>query len=240
MNPILAEILAKGTVEAADGTPQTLHSGIPAVAGALLQTLIRKNKPKVSIEIGCAFGISSLFICEALSDVGATRHIIIDPYQTSPTLWKGIGLANLERAGYGRLVEFHPAYSYVALPLLHAKKTTVDFAFIDGVHTFDYVLVDFFHIDKMLSSGGIVVFDDYTYPGIMKAVHYILTNLPYAYAGAAGLDDDAFRAASVAGQHPNLASLPAIARCVALRKLRHDVPGTGKNCNRTWDAHVAF
>jgi predicted O-methyltransferase YrrM len=239
MNPILANILATGTVEAADGTKQALHSGVPAVEGTLLQKLIRATKPKVSIEVGCAFGISSLYICEALSEVGATKHIIIDPHQTDPAQWKGIGLANLQRAGYGRLVEFHQALSFVALPLLHVKKTAVDFAFIDGVHTFDYVLVDFFHIDKMLNPGGIVVFDDYNYPGIKSVVRYILTNLPYVYAGAAGFDE-AVKQASVAGEHPNLANLPAVARCVAIRKLRHDLIGTDKDCNRSWEAHVAF
>jgi predicted O-methyltransferase YrrM len=240
MNPILANILATGVVEAPDGTKQALHSNIPAAEGTLLQKLIHATKPKVSIEVGCAFGISSLYICEAMSEVGATKHIIIDPHQNDPAQWKGIGLANLQRAGYGQLVEFHQASSFLALPLLHAKKTTVDFAFIDGVHTFDYVLVDFFHIDKMLSPGGIVVFDDYAYPGIKKVVRYILTNLPYVYAGAAGIVDNQVKTASVAGQHPNLANLPDVARSVAIRKLRHDLIGTDKDCNRSWEAHVAF
>jgi len=34
---------------------------------------------------------------------------------------------------------------------------TVDFAFIDGNHVFEYVLVDFFLIDKLLRPGGAII-----------------------------------------------------------------------------------
>jgi predicted O-methyltransferase YrrM len=72
----------------------------------------------------------------------------------------GLGLANLDRAGYARLVEFHDEPSYRALPALEAAGQRIEFAFIDGWHTFDYVMVDFFYVDRMLRVGGIVVLDD--------------------------------------------------------------------------------
>jgi len=45
-----------------------------------------------------------------------------------------------------------------------AQGERIDFAFIDGAHTFDHVLVDFFYIDRMLNVGGIVAFDDVGFP----------------------------------------------------------------------------
>jgi Methyltransferase domain len=66
---------------------------------------------------------------------------------------------------------------------LEARQETFDFAFVDGMHTFDYVFTDFFYIDKMLPVGGVIVFDDVYYPSIRKLCRYILTNLPYEAIG---------------------------------------------------------
>ena len=78
------------------------------------------------------------------------------------------------------MVEFYNLPSYRALSALEAKGRKVKLAFIDGWHTFDYVLVDFFLIDKMLEVGGIVVFDDANWPSIRKVCRYIATNQPYS------------------------------------------------------------
>jgi hypothetical protein len=69
------------------------------------------------------------------------------------------------------------------LSRLTEERATIDFAFIDGQHTFDYVLVDFFLIDKLLRPGGIVILDDLSYPSIRSVCRYILTNLRYKCVG---------------------------------------------------------
>jgi predicted O-methyltransferase YrrM len=71
---------------------------------------------------------------------------------------------NLRRAGFEDLITFYPEPSYRCLPRLEASQETFDFAFVDGMHTFDYVFTDFFYIDKMLPVGGVIVFDDVYYP----------------------------------------------------------------------------
>jgi predicted O-methyltransferase YrrM len=102
----LAEQLLKTkTVRAADGTTYPLEDAIEAETGARLQRLIRERHPTVPPEIGLAYGISALFICEALREVGRRRHIAMDPVQS--TTWKGIGLNHLHDAGFSSLVEFH-------------------------------------------------------------------------------------------------------------------------------------
>ncbi len=50
-----------------------------------------------------------IYICEALREVNAAKHIIIDPYQHSD-LSEGIGLANLRRAGYADMIDFHEVF----------------------------------------------------------------------------------------------------------------------------------
>src|SRR5258706_9401912 len=105
MNEILRSILSNRSVSTEDGIVCPLHSSISQEEGNFLQGIIRTARPQVSLEVGCAYGISGLFICEALQEVNARKHIIIDPYQHSA--WKGIGLANLRRAGYADLIDFH-------------------------------------------------------------------------------------------------------------------------------------
>jgi hypothetical protein len=79
MNPVLAEILDTGQVATPDGSTVPLNYNISAEEGATLQRLIRAVKPRVTLEIGFAYGVSTLFICEALAEVGGERHIVIDP-----------------------------------------------------------------------------------------------------------------------------------------------------------------
>ena len=183
MNPVLSDILKTQAVQTACG--QTilvpLHSHVSQEEGIFLQRMIRETMPKQSIEVGLAYGISALYICEAMAEVDAERHTIIDALQS--THYSGTGLANLKRAGFAPLVQFYEEYSDVCLPRLYRDGQRVQFAFIDGQHTFDYVFVDFYFIDRMLDVGGVVVLDDIYLPSVTKLCRYALTNLKYEAIG---------------------------------------------------------
>lgn len=177
MNSVLASILRTQTVS--DGhTAYPLRSHVTSDAGAVLQAIIRDVRPSVSLEVGLAYGISALFICDALAQLQRPfRHIIVDKFQHG--YWHGIGLRNLQQAGYEHHLAFHEDYSELTLPRLLANGTQVDFAFIDGHHTFDHVLMDFFFVNRMLRVGGVVVFDDVDYPSIFRVVRHVLTYPAY-------------------------------------------------------------
>jgi|SRR5271155_1153020 len=181
MNEVLRSILSSGFITTEDGKIRTLESAISPAEGDFLQEMIRSARPQVSLEVGCAYGVSSLYICEALREVNAAKHIVMDPYQHS--VWEGIGLANLGRAGYLDIIDFHETASYEYLSRLSEEHVTIDFAFIDGSHVFDYVLVDFFLIDKLLRPGGIVILDDLSWPSVRSVCRYVLSNLRYQCIG---------------------------------------------------------
>jgi predicted O-methyltransferase YrrM len=161
-------------------TGEEVHASsyIDAACGALMQDAIRAVRPKVGVEVGLAFGISTLYILEAFSEVGAEKLIGMDPAQHDP-YWRGGGLHNISRAGFDGLYEFHEETSQQLLPALVGRRQHIDFAFIDGWHTFDHVLIDFFYIDQMLNTGGVVVFDDVAYPSIRRTCDFIVTNRDY-------------------------------------------------------------
>jgi len=192
MNPVLAEILQSRRSLSADGKGTVdVHSTISADEGRMLSNLIAQRKPKVSLEVGLAFGIYTLFICEALKQSTPNpQHIVIDPAQNAPAYWHGVGLANLERAGYRGFVEFIEKPSQIALPELVSAGRKIDFGFIDGEHTFDHVLVDFFFIDQLLNVGGIVVLDDAGWRSIRTVALFVGSNRSYKVVAHVGSDSD--------------------------------------------------
>ena len=175
---VLSGIVRTGRTVLATGEEVQANSYIDPSCGALLQEVIKTIRPKVGVEIGLAFGISTLYILEAFSQNGGEKLIGMDPAQHD-NHWRGGGLHNINRAGYAGLYEFHEKTSQQFLPELVARGQKIDFAFIDGWHTFDHVLIDFFYIDQMLRVGGIVVFDDVGYPSIKRACDFVVTNRDY-------------------------------------------------------------
>jgi predicted O-methyltransferase YrrM len=72
----------------------------------------------------------------------------------------------------------------LALPKLVAdvrsgKEGKFDMVFIDGWHTFDYTLLDFFYADLLLKKNGVIMIDDIKHKGPAKTLKYILSNYPH-------------------------------------------------------------
>ncbi|HXL81268.1 MAG TPA: class I SAM-dependent methyltransferase [Pyrinomonadaceae bacterium] len=188
MNEVLQEIVRTGFTVLPSGENVKVTSHIDESCGELIQNVIRDIRPQVSVEVGLAFGISTLYILEALKETGGLKLIGMDPAQHDQT-WRGGGLRNIQEAGYADLYEFHENTSQQVLPALVALEQGIGFAFIDGWHTFDHTLIDFFYIDQMLEPGGVVVFDDVGGPGIKRACDFILTNRNYEIYGAVRLNE---------------------------------------------------
>ena len=159
-----------------------LHSNIKRDEGDYLYNTVRQNKFKVCVEVGMAYGMSALFICRALryndqESMNNDKHILISIDPNQSTQWQGLGVENLKR---DKLIQHHKLLettSYNALPsLLNEYEEKVDFIFIDGWHTFDYTLVDFFYSDLLLKVGGYIVLDDALHAGPAKVVRYLVEN----------------------------------------------------------------
>lgn len=176
MNSLLERIYETGCVEDSDGNLiNPFPTSIRYETGALLYDLVRRQNFEKTLEVGMAYGLSTLFICQAHNDKGIGIHTAIDPNQD--TRFKAIGLLNVRKAGLDSILRFFPAPSFEVLPQLEGEH--FDFAFVDGRHLFDYVLVDFFYIDKLLKVGGCIAFDDIWMPAIRKVVAFLLRNRSY-------------------------------------------------------------
>jgi predicted O-methyltransferase YrrM len=179
MNAILRRIFETGFTEDAEGNPvAAFPSGVSWDTGSILYRLVREHSRRNTLEIGLAFGLSALFICQAHQDQGGGSHTAIDPYEESA--YRSIGLLNARRAGLDGLLRTFPAPSSQVLPRLVDAGEHFDLAFVDGRHHLDYAMVDFFYVDQLLEVDGLVVFDDLWLPAIRRVVSYVLQDRNYA------------------------------------------------------------
>jgi predicted O-methyltransferase YrrM len=174
----LQHIFTTRTVTDEASSTHPLASNISAAHANALYNAVLKYKPKVVIEVGMAFGISTLAILTALHELKAGGRLVsIDPGQTLH--YHGVGRANVERAGYAAYHTLMESYNYLALPELLQGNTVADFAYIDGWHTFDYTLLDFFLIDKVLKVDGVLGFNDCALPSVRKVLGFVKTHRKY-------------------------------------------------------------
>ncbi len=176
--PLIERIFSTRQIELGDGRCHPLDVYIPREEGDLLYRLVRERRPRVTIEVGMANGISTLFMARAHEDnnVGG-HHYAIDPFQS--TDWEGRGEALVEYAGLSSFVTLIEKPSHQALPELEQQGISAGFVFIDGAHLFDYAISDFLCADRLLETGGLVAFDDSDWPAIRQAIRYVVANRDY-------------------------------------------------------------
>jgi predicted O-methyltransferase YrrM len=174
-NKFIDEIFEKKLVYDANGKAYPLKSGISRKEGEVILNIVKNNQFKKTIEIGCAYGISSLYICSGSAGIYKSCHTIIDPFQKE---WDYIGIENLKRAGLTSF-ELIEKLSEIALPQLLEKNEKFEFCFIDGWHTFDHVMIDFFYLNRLIDVGGVIVFHDVNMPSINKLLRYIFNYPSY-------------------------------------------------------------
>jgi predicted O-methyltransferase YrrM len=175
---LIDRIYETSKVEAADGSLRdAFPEALPQPHARAIARLVLDLQLVSTLETGMAYGLSTLAICGVHEERGEGEHVAIDPHQSSD--WQGIGRLNLERAGLDHRARVIEARSDEALPRLREEGVRIDFALIDGLHLFDAALVDFFHTDRMLEIGGVVVFHDTWMPAIAQAAEFVRTNRAY-------------------------------------------------------------
>ena len=162
-----------------DASYRVFPASVTPERGAFLRDLCQAEHATSSLEIGMAWGLSTLFILEALAENGAGpgAHVVIDPFQTSR--WHGAARRSVRAVGADAMIEFHEERSELTLPRLVTAKRQFDFAFIDGNHRFDGAIVDLIFVDRLLKPGGLVVFDDVWFDPVYLVCRFAETNLGY-------------------------------------------------------------
>jgi predicted O-methyltransferase YrrM len=151
---------------------------ISIAQGAQINQLVRQLEINRSLEIGFAYGFSTIWILDALRSQRNSRHVAIDPFEI--TNWGGVGLLQVKRLSVApEGFEWIDECSIHALSRIIKSEEKFDFIYVDGNHRFDDVLVDFYLSDQLVLPGGLVVFDDMWMPSIRTVISFILTNRQY-------------------------------------------------------------
>lgn len=181
MNPLIEEIYKTEIVKDSQGCGvNPFPTSIGYDTGVALYKIVARTNASKTLEVGMAYGLSTLFICQAHHDKVNGQHTVIDPLEE--TDFRSIGLLNIRRAGLDKHLRFYGAGSESVLPMLLSHDEHFQFIFIDGVHLFDYTLVEFFFADRLLDKGGHIVFHDLWMPSIRSVVNFVLRNRNYELA----------------------------------------------------------
>jgi predicted O-methyltransferase YrrM len=175
---LLQTILSSAKVEHADGVQRELMGAIrPEFAAALYQVVL-DTRPQAAVEVGMASGISSLAILSAMNQLnGGGTLTSLDPFQADH--FGNTGMSNIARAGFKGQHTLVSKLDFIALPELLAAGRRFQFGYIDGSHTFDYTLLDFFYLDKMLDVGGVVGFNDCGFRAVDRVLRYVVSHRKY-------------------------------------------------------------
>lgn len=171
----LENIFFSSKIETPENQFIEVHSNTSKEQGIFLQQIFDIVKPKKSLEVGLAFGISALFILEKHREFNNDRgsHLVIEPFS-----WGGVAEHNIEKEGLTKYVDIRYAKSYDILPKLYYEKCHIQFAYIDTLKLFDTILQDFYFIDKMLDVNGVFILDDCFWPGVQRVARFI-NSLPH-------------------------------------------------------------
>lgn len=221
---LLDAVLSQNAVTDDHGRQWPLHSQLPEEEGQALQHWFRESCANRVLEIGCAYGISSLYLCEVMAERDMRSYHLIDAYQS--TQWHDVGRRHLRLARPADDYALFEELSEFCLPRLLQQGECYDFAFIDGWHTFDQVMLEFFYVNRMLAPGGVVVFDDVHLPALQKVLAYVS-----AYPCYEMLPPPEALARTLKARVRRAAGTPVI-RLQALRKIAQDT--------RNWDWYADF
>jgi predicted O-methyltransferase YrrM len=136
------------------------------------------KQPNVSqcLEIGFAYGFSTIHILEGLLGKAGSSHTAIDPFED--IYWGGVGLKAVQNLGFDNF-KWIKDLSIHAITNFIQVKHKFDYIYIDGNHRFDDILVDFYLSDQVLNINGFLILDDMWMKSTLLVKKFISTNRDY-------------------------------------------------------------
>jgi predicted O-methyltransferase YrrM len=125
-----------------------------AAVGRFYVWLVRQRRPSVIVEFGTAFGVSGMYWLAGLKDNGHGHLYTFEPND----VWANIAAGNLARIG-NRFTLTRGTFEG-SVGVLARDNARIDLAFIDAIHTSDFVLPQMELVLERAAPGALLVFDD--------------------------------------------------------------------------------
>lgn len=133
-----------------------------AATGCLFAWLACERKPTTIVEIGTAFGVSGMYWLAGLKADETGRLVTFEPNAA----WAAIADANL-RAISGRYRLIQGTFEEAADGVL--AGTTIDIAFVDAIHSGEFVRRELAILRNYAAPGALVLLDDVNFSDDMRA-----------------------------------------------------------------------
>jgi predicted O-methyltransferase YrrM len=124
--------------------------------GNLFAWLAQTRRPDVVVEFGTAFGLSGMYWLAGL-EAANTGHLY--SFEINPG-WAAIASENLRAIGQRFTLTVGPFEEHVQ----SVVPGPIDIAFVDGIHTYDWVLSQYEILQPRAARGAILCFDDIDFP----------------------------------------------------------------------------
>ena len=165
--------------QGATRTPDCVRSS--ATAGDLYAWLAEHRAASTIVEFGAAFGVSGMYFTAGLEAAGR-GHLY--SFEINPA-WADIAERNI-RSISSRVTLTRGAFEdHVAV-----VPGPIDLAFVDGIHTYDFVWRQYEILRPLMAPGGLLLFDDIDFPKHENRMPEVWTDLCREPGVAAALEVD--------------------------------------------------
>jgi hypothetical protein len=157
--------------------------------GKALQRVLHRTRAPVIVEVGTWKGLSANTMASLCRAANVTPQIVcIDTWLGSPEHMEGesssqgmsringlptlfaVFLKNTKRLGNDSVIYPFPISSVQGAHYLIRKNFVADIIYIDAGHEYESVLLDIKLFWQLLQQDGVMIFDDWRWPGVRKAI----------------------------------------------------------------------
>lgn len=121
------------------------------------------KKPNLIVEFGTAFGVSGMYWLAGIEANGSGHMLTFEP---NP-IWADIARSNLARISDKFTLTVGTFEDNLAVVDQFPAK--IDMAFIDAIHTSDFVFAQLDLVERRCAPGAIIILDDITFSDDMRA-----------------------------------------------------------------------
>lgn len=145
--------------------------------GGCYAWLAEQRRPDIIVEFGTAFGVSGMYWLTGLERAGSGKLMTYEPND----IWADIAEGNL-RAISNRFILTRGTFEDNAAATL--KPKSVDIAFIDAIHTSEFVYSQYDKLRPFMKDGALVLFDDINFSDDMRQCWNAVARRPEVLASA--------------------------------------------------------
>ena len=129
--------------------------------GAILYNTLIEHRYTNCLELGFAHGVATSYMAGALQELGQGKVVAVDlKYALNVTPRADQLVHSLGLSKYAEFVFEDISHTWYMMERIERGDQSFDFCFLDDAHTWDVTGFGFLLVERLLKSGGMIIFDD--------------------------------------------------------------------------------